>query len=46
MVFSRIPLHLFLFCFISLDLQLIFIHFEYQNAPKIDPKSSTKWDAH
>ena len=46
MVFSRIPLHVFLYCFISLDLQLIFIDFERQNASTIDPKSSTKLDAH
>ena len=45
MVFSRIPSHLFLYCFISLDLQLIFIDFECQNATKIDLKSSTKLDA-
>ena len=46
MVFSRIASHLFLCCFISLDLQLIVPDFECQNAPKIDPKSSTKLDAH
>ena len=46
MVYSRIPSHLFLYCFISLHLQLIFSDFESQNLSKINPKSTTKLDAH
>ena len=46
MVFPRIPSHLFLYGFISLDLQLIFTDFEFQHATKIDPKSNPKLHAY
>ena len=45
MVFSRIPSHLFLYCFISRDLQLIFTDFECQNGSKIYPELSQKLHA-
>ena len=43
MVFSRIPLHLFLSCFISLDLQLIVIDFECQMLPKSIQHRTKNW---
>ena len=43
MAFSRIPLHLFLYCFISLDLQLVLADFECQNLLTLVQHRAQNW---